>query len=52
MVSDFFHPNVGGVENHIYMLSTTLMRMGHKVIPPSLYSSRSYRFDTGHRYYP
>ncbi|KAF9653733.1 glycosyltransferase family 4 protein [Thelephora ganbajun] len=32
MVSDFFHPDVGGVENHIYMLSTTLMRMGHKVI--------------------
>lgn len=32
MVSDFFHPNVGGVENHIYMLSITLMRMGHKVM--------------------
>jgi phosphatidylinositol N-acetylglucosaminyltransferase subunit A len=31
MVSDFFHPEVGGVENHIYMLSVTLMRMGHKV---------------------
>lgn len=31
MISDFFHPNVGGVENHIYMLSATLIRMGHKV---------------------
>lgn len=33
MVSDFFHPGVGGVEGHIYMLSVTLMRMGHKVKP-------------------
>lgn len=33
MVSDFFHTDVGGVENHIYMLSVTLMRMGHKVAP-------------------
>ena len=33
MVSDFFYPEVGGVENHIYMLSVTLMRMGHKVTP-------------------
>jgi len=32
MVSDFFHPNVGGVENHIYMLSCELLRRGHKVI--------------------
>ncbi|KAF8636358.1 hypothetical protein AX16_011009 [Volvariella volvacea WC 439] len=32
MVSDFFHPDVGGVENHIYMLSANLMRRGHKVI--------------------
>ena len=31
MVSDFFHPDVGGVENHIYMLSVELMRRGHKV---------------------
>ncbi|KII91315.1 glycosyltransferase family 4 protein [Plicaturopsis crispa FD-325 SS-3] len=41
MVSDFFHPDVGGVENHIYMLSANLIRRGHKVIvithshPPS-----------------
>ncbi|KAF9450234.1 glycosyltransferase family 4 protein [Macrolepiota fuliginosa MF-IS2] len=32
MISDFFHPGVGGVENHIYMLSTELIRRGHKVI--------------------
>lgn len=31
MISDFFHPDVGGVENHIYMLSTELIRRGHKV---------------------
>ncbi|KAH9849623.1 transferase [Lenzites betulinus] len=32
MVCDFFHPGVGGVENHIYMLSADLLRNGHKVI--------------------
>ncbi|KAF8429481.1 glycosyltransferase family 4 protein [Boletus edulis BED1] len=32
MISDFFYPNVGGVENHIYMLSANLIRRGHKVI--------------------
>jgi phosphatidylinositol N-acetylglucosaminyltransferase subunit A len=32
MISDFFYPNVGGVENHIYMLSINLIRNGHKVI--------------------
>ncbi|KAI6121927.1 glycosyltransferase family 4 protein [Pisolithus sp. B1] len=32
MVSDFFHPDVGGVENHIFMLSSNLIRRGHKVI--------------------
>ena len=31
MVCDFFHPNVGGVENHIYMLSLNLLQRGHKV---------------------
>ncbi|KAN0140150.1 transferase [Lactarius tabidus] len=32
MISDFFHPDVGGVENHIYMLAASLIRKGHKVI--------------------
>ncbi|KAF9235599.1 glycosyltransferase family 4 protein [Melanogaster broomeanus] len=32
MISDFFYPSVGGVENHIYMLSANLIRRGHKVI--------------------
>jgi phosphatidylinositol glycan class A protein len=31
MISDFFHPDVGGVENHIYMLAASLIRKGHKV---------------------
>nr|CAB3264858.1 phosphatidylinositol N-acetylglucosaminyltransferase subunit A [Phallusia mammillata] len=32
MVSDFFYPNVGGVENHIYQLAQCLLANGHKVI--------------------
>ncbi|KAF8258535.1 hypothetical protein EI94DRAFT_1815174 [Lactarius quietus] len=32
MISDFFHPEVGGVENHIFMLAASLIRKGHKVI--------------------
>ncbi|KAG9218025.1 hypothetical protein CCMSSC00406_0008802 [Pleurotus cornucopiae] len=31
MISDFFYPVVGGVENHIYMLSANLIQRGHKV---------------------
>lgn len=31
MVSDFFYPNFGGVENHIYYLSQCLIELGHKV---------------------
>lgn len=32
LVSDFFHPNVGGVENHVYQLAQCLLQKGHKVI--------------------
>lgn len=45
MISDFFHPEVGGVENHIYMLGASLIRKGHKVACFTsncfLYSTRS-----------
>ena len=30
-VSDFFFPNVGGVETHIYTLCQCLLARGHKV---------------------
>jgi hypothetical protein len=32
MVSDFFFPNFGGVESHIYELSQCLMQQGHHVV--------------------
>lgn len=32
MVSDFFYPNMGGVESHIYQLSQCLIERGHKVV--------------------
>jgi phosphatidylinositol glycan class A protein len=32
MVSDFFFPNMGGVEEHIYNLSQCLILEGHKVV--------------------
>eukprot|EP00884_Botryococcus_braunii_P003126 jgi/Botrbrau1/12814/Bobra.20_1s0005.1 len=31
-VSDFFFPNVGGVETHIYLLCQCLLQRGHKVV--------------------
>lgn len=31
MVSDFFCPNTGGVETHIYQLAKCLLADGHKV---------------------
>lgn len=32
MASDFFYPNMGGVEAHIFNLSQCLLKNGHKVI--------------------
>ena len=32
MVCDFFYPNMGGVESHIYQLSSCLLDRGHKVV--------------------
>ena len=32
MVSDFFYPNVGGVEGHIAAISSNLIQKGHRVI--------------------
>ncbi|XP_031563724.1 N-acetylglucosaminyl-phosphatidylinositol biosynthetic protein-like [Actinia tenebrosa] len=32
MVSDFFYPNMGGVESHIYQLAQCLIQRKHKVI--------------------
>jgi phosphatidylinositol glycan class A protein len=32
MVSDFFYPNMGGVEAHIFNLSQCLISRGYKVI--------------------
>ncbi|XP_064642386.1 phosphatidylinositol N-acetylglucosaminyltransferase subunit A-like [Lineus longissimus] len=32
MVSDFFYPNMGGVESHIYQLSQCLVARGHEVV--------------------
>ena len=36
LVSDFFHPNVGGVENHVYQLAQCLLQRGHKVLFTSM----------------
>ncbi|KAL0453339.1 UNVERIFIED_CONTAM: Phosphatidylinositol N-acetylglucosaminyltransferase subunit A [Sesamum latifolium] len=49
MVSDFFYPNFGGVENHIYYLSQCLIKLGHKVIVMThAYNNRSgVRYMTG-----
>ena len=32
MCSDFFYPNYGGVEQHMFQLAQFLMRRGHKVV--------------------
>ena len=32
MVSDFFYPNMGGVESHIFQVSQCLIERGHRVV--------------------
>ncbi|KAH8599485.1 glycosyltransferase family 4 protein [Bisporella sp. PMI_857] len=46
MVSDFFFPQPGGVESHIYQLSSKLIDRGHKVI----IITHAYNERTGVRY--
>lgn len=48
MVSDFFYPNMGGVENHIYQLAQCLIARGHKVV----IVTHCYGDRTGVRYLP
>lgn len=49
LVSDFFYPNIGGVENHIYQLAVCLQQMGHKVIVVTRSYGKEY---SGVRYLP
>lgn len=46
MVSDFFYPQPGGIESHIYQLSSKLIDRGHKVI----IITHAYQGRTGVRY--
>ncbi|KAL4891590.1 hypothetical protein BDV59DRAFT_66163 [Aspergillus ambiguus] len=46
MVCDFFFPQPGGIESHIYQLSTKLIDRGHKVI----IITHAYKGRTGVRY--
>lgn len=46
MVSDFFFPNMGGVESHIFQLSQCLLARGHKVI----IITHAYGYRSGVRY--
>ncbi|KAF9887374.1 hypothetical protein FE257_010229 [Aspergillus nanangensis] len=46
MVSDFFFPQPGGIESHIYQLSTKLIDRGYKVI----IITHAYKGRTGVRY--
>jgi phosphatidylinositol glycan class A protein len=49
MVCDFFYPNLGGVENHIYSLSQKLILRGHEVV---IITHRYFPDRQGVRYLP
>lgn len=49
MVSDFFYPNMGGVETHLYCLSQCLLARGHRVI---IITHSYHRTRVGVRYLP
>lgn len=46
IVTDFFFPNVGGVESHVYNLSQCLLDTGHHVVV----MTHAYGNRTGVRY--
>lgn len=46
IVTDFFYPNIGGVESHVYNLSQCLMDTGHRVV----IMTHAYGDRTGVRY--
>ena len=54
MICDFFPPDIGGVENHIYMLSANLLRSGHNVCSSSFYNLFPVLLNvfSGHRNHP
>lgn len=43
MVSDFFYPNTGGIENHIYQLAQHLIQKGYKVFLTQLYNLHTFK---------
>ena len=46
LVSDFFYPNMGGVESHLFQLAQCLIEKGHAVV----IVTHSYGNRTGVRY--
>lgn len=52
MISDFFHPVVGGVESHLFSLGAELIHRGHRVreLPNTTYHTN--RLPLGNRYNP
>ena len=49
LITDFFYPNIGGVESHTYFIAYCYMQLGHKVV--IITWSRPGHPHTGVRYY-